>query len=288
MQEIIIWLRSIELLASKLYLEAACSLDGDQRYSSFLLRLSEDESWHYHIIGSAAQYLAENNIHPKSAIRVDVDTKREVEIPFHQLSGLLSNKKLTKKDLVDCIVKAEFSEFNCVFLYVVKTLGEVSHAFQHVAATIETHEKRIREFLEEVPEGRKVLSDDFNLPHIWNRKILVVEDEPTIREVLSESLKNLGSITTAADGQEGMAILHNNFFNVIISDVHMPKMSGIEFYQKAVSLNPAFNRQFLFVSGDISPETSSFMQTHHLLCIEKPFSLKRLTGLVQEIMDKTL
>jgi len=288
MQEILIWLRSIELLASKLYLEAACSLDGDQKYSSFLSRLSEEESWHYHIIGSAAQYIQENNIRPRPAIQVDAALKREMEIPFHELSGMLANKKLTKKDLVDCIVKAEFSEFNCVFLYVVKTLGEISNAFQHVAATIELHEKRIREFMEEVPEGRTILQDNFNLPRIWNKKILVVEDEPTIREVLSESLKRWGAITTAADGQEGLTILQKNFFNVIISDIQMPKMSGIEFYRKAVALNPGLNRQFLFISGDITPETSAFMQANHLICLEKPFSLKRLGGLVQEVMDKTL
>lgn len=80
------------MLASKLYLEAACALDGDQKYSSFLLRLSKDEGWHYHIIGSAAQYLQENNIHPKPAMQVDADLKRELEIPFHQLSGLLAKK----------------------------------------------------------------------------------------------------------------------------------------------------------------------------------------------------
>ncbi|TFG95498.1 MAG: hypothetical protein E4H13_13340, partial [Calditrichales bacterium] len=157
MQEIIIWLRSIELLASRLYLEAACNLDQDQKYSSFLSRLSEDESWHYHIIGSAAQYLLENNIFPSPAIQVDADLKREVETPFHELNGLLTNKKLNKKDLLNCIAKAEFSELNCVFLYVVKTLGEISNAFQYVAATIETHDKRIRDFFAEVPEGRQII-----------------------------------------------------------------------------------------------------------------------------------
>jgi len=288
MQEIITWLRSIELLASKLYLEAACSLDGDQKYSSFLARLSEEESWHYHIIGSAAQYLQENNIRPKPAIQVDAALKREVEIPFHELSGLLANKKLTKKDLVECIVKAEFSEFNCVFLYVVKTLGEISNAFQHVAATIEIHEKRIREFLEETPEGRAIIQDDFNLPHIWDKKILVVEDESTIREVLAESLKRLGAVTAAADGREGLALLEKNFFNAIVSDIKMPKMDGIEFYRKAVAANPDISRHFLFVSGDITPEDGAFMQANHLLCLEKPFSLKRLSGLVSEIMEKAL
>jgi hypothetical protein len=128
-------------------------------------------------------------------------------LPFHQLSGLLANKKLTKKDLVDCIVKAEYSEFNYVFLYVVKTLGEISNAFQHVAATIETHEKRIRSFLNDVPEGRAVIRDDFDLPQIWNKKILVVDDEPTIREIISETLKKIGAVTTAADGREALAIL---------------------------------------------------------------------------------
>lgn len=104
--------------------------------------------------------------------------------------------------MVDCIVKAEFSEFNSVFLYVVKTFAEISNAFQHVAATIEVHEKRIRDFLKEVPEGRKAIKDDFNLPHLWDKKILVVEDESTIREVLSESLKKMGWLQPRPAGRK--------------------------------------------------------------------------------------
>jgi CheY-like chemotaxis protein len=75
---------------------------------------------------------------------------------------------------------------------------------------------------------------------------------------------------------------------VIISDIGMPKMSGLEFYRNAVALNPTLKRQFMFVSGDVAPETRSFLQANHLLCLEKPFSLKRLAGLVREIMEKTL
>jgi CheY-like chemotaxis protein len=288
MREMILWLRSIELLASNLYLEAACNLTDDPKFSSFLSRMSTDETWHYHVIGSAAHFLLENDIHLKSAIQLDVDLKQEVEIPFHELSSLLSKHKLTRKKLVDIIVKAEFSELNRVFLYVVTTLAEISSAFQHVAATIETHKKRIVKFLENIPEGREIIDKNLHLPRIWNEKILVVEDLPAIRNILSETLKSFAEVHTAADGQAGLELLKNNFFNAVVSDIAMPRMGGIEFYQKAVALNSNFKRNFLFISGDITPEIGLFMRTNNLICLEKPFSLKQLAGLIQEVMDKTM
>lgn len=102
MHDIITWLRSVELLACKVYQDAADRMIDDQKFSSFLSRMSEEESWHYHIIGSAARYLLENDIQSKLAILIDSDIKREVEAPFHELIRILSNEKLTRKDVVDC------------------------------------------------------------------------------------------------------------------------------------------------------------------------------------------
>ena len=91
MKKIINWLRSIESLASKVYLEASHQLENDQKFSSFLSRMSEEETWHYHIIGSAAQHLLENNEDPISAIQIDDDIKNEVEFSFNELYVINDN-----------------------------------------------------------------------------------------------------------------------------------------------------------------------------------------------------
>jgi len=67
--------------------------------------------------------------------------------------------------LVDCIVKAEFSEWNSIFLYAIRLVRGFSTDFQHVAATIEAHKKRIQIFLEDLPEEMMPPDNLINLPN---------------------------------------------------------------------------------------------------------------------------
>lgn len=65
-----------------------------------------------------------------------------------------------------------------------------------------------------------------------NRTILVIDDEPDIREVLAKRLKSLEwNVLTAENGQEGLDVLKENKPDVILLDVMMPVMDGFEFYK---------------------------------------------------------
>ncbi|MFH2218347.1 MAG: response regulator [Pseudomonadota bacterium] len=288
MKTIINWLRSMEMLASNVYMEAADQLDKDQEFSAFLSRMSDDEAWHFHIMGSAMMFLEETKETPLPAIRIDSDIKETLELPFKDLYEAISKKSITRKDVVDCIVKTEFTEWNSIFVYVINTLQKRTAMFQHVAATIELHKEKAIKFLESLPEDLRVSGDTWRLPDIWDKKILIVENETAVRELLSDVLKGMGQIETAANGQEGLDKIFRDFFNVVISNTDMPVMDGIEFYQKAVAANPNIHRQFLFCTGDMEPEARKFLKESNLPHLEKPFSLRALNRIVQEMMEKTL
>jgi CheY-like chemotaxis protein len=288
MKAIINWLRTVEMLASNVYLEAAEQLNQDQEFSAFLSKISDEEAWHFHIMGSAMTFLEETKKVPQAEITIDSDMKKKIELPFKELYESITKKTITRKDVVDCIVKTEFTEWNSIFIYVIKALQKETNMFQHVAATIESHMEKAIKFLKSLPENLKVSDDVWGFPNIWNKKILIVEDETAIRELLSDVLRGMGHIETAANGQEGLDKVNKDFFNVVVSDIGMPIMNGIEFYQKAVENNPHFNRQFLFCTGDITPDVRKFLREHHLPHLEKPFSLKVLSRTVQEMIDKTL
>jgi CheY-like chemotaxis protein len=288
MKRIINWLRTMEMLASNVYLEAAEQLAQDQEFSSFLSRMSDEEAWHFHIIGSAMAFLEETKEMPQAAVTIDADIKKELELPLMELHETIKKKTITKKDVVDCIVKTEFTEWNSIFVYVINVLQEKTTMFQHVAATIESHKEKIIQFLTNLPEDLKISDDVWRLPDIWDKKILIVEDETAIRELLSDVLKGMGRIETAANGKEGLKKTNKDFFNVVVSDVDMPIMNGIEFYRKAVEKNPNFYRQFLFYTADITPDVRKFLHEHNLPHLEKPFALKALSRTVQEMMIKTL
>ena len=59
-------------------------------------------------------------------------------------------------------------------------------------------------------------------------KILIVEDNASIREMLANIFHPFYEVLTAPDGEEGLALVHSEMPNIVVSDVVMPKMSGTE------------------------------------------------------------
>lgn len=61
------------------------------------------------------------------------------------------------------------------------------------------------------------------------KRLLIVDDEPEIREILAEKVANIDAeVTLAADGREALSILKNQTFEAVLSDLSMPYMTGIE------------------------------------------------------------
>ena len=115
--------------------------------------------------------------------------------------------------------------------------------------------------------------------------ILLVEDEPELRNVNAEFLSSLGyAVTCAGGGPEALQILHTaGNIDLVITDVVMPKMSGREFAEQLLQLRP--NTRLLYVSGypdDVVLQSGISM--HGMLYLQKPYSLKELAGKVQILM----
>lgn len=65
------------------------------------------------------------------------------------------------------------------------------------------------------------------------QKILIIEDEDIMRNLLSKKLKGAGyQVSTAKDGQEGMDLLEKEKFDLVLSDIIMPKLGGLEVMER--------------------------------------------------------
>jgi len=112
-------------------------------------------------------------------------------------------------------------------------------------------------------------------------RILAVEDEPEYLEMLSEVMKGLGhSITIAANGQDALAIIERQKIDVIVSDVKMPGMNGIEFHRRLREMPDYRNSPFIFLTGvdDVTQVQAACKKDCDLL-LQKPFPIDKLLRL---------
>jgi CheY-like chemotaxis protein len=76
----------------------------------------------------------------------------------------------------------------------------------------------------------------------------VIDDEDDVRKVVAETLEDFGhSVSTAADGPEGLSILEKEEFDLIVLDFAMPGMNGAEVAEAARRIRP--DQRILFVTG---------------------------------------
>ena len=120
--------------------------------------------------------------------------------------------------------------------------------------------------------------------------LLVVEDEALIRELLAESLGDLGyRVLLAPDGAAAVSLFeaHREAIDLVILDVVMPRLSGPETLSKMTALRPGVKA--LFVSGH-APEAAHLAEVIHTsdcAFLSKPFLLDALAAKVREVLDRS-
>jgi len=117
--------------------------------------------------------------------------------------------------------------------------------------------------------------------------ILIIDDEKAIRKTLSEILSYEGyKIDEAGDGEEGLRKFNEKVFDVVLCDIKMPKMDGLEFLDKAGESNP--DVPVIMISGHGTIETAvEAVKKGAYDYIAKPPDLNRLLITIRNAMDKT-
>lgn len=117
--------------------------------------------------------------------------------------------------------------------------------------------------------------------------ILVVEDEEGIKDLVCEILTNQGYNTiAAANGEEGFKLYKKNKdkINLLITDIRMPKLTGIELYHKVRKLSQEL--PVICLTGyDIDDEAQKLHNDGKIKLLTKPFALKELVFLVKKQLE---
>src|SRR5262249_17915406 len=91
-------------------------------------------------------------------------------------------------------------------------------------------------------------------------------------------------VDTADSGQVALERVLTKEYDVLLSDIRMPNLGGLELYQRLRQLKPELARRFIVVTGDtLSAAVRAFLDETGLPCLEKPFSPEEVRELAAAI-----
>jgi PAS domain S-box-containing protein len=116
--------------------------------------------------------------------------------------------------------------------------------------------------------------------------ILVVDDEEDIRKLLSTILTKSGhTVETTGDVREAAVKMDSISYDVVLADIRMPGMSGVELYNNIKPKHPELKGRFIFITGDTSDaQIRDFLEQNKLSYITKPFDMETLLKQVNRLL----
>ncbi len=115
-------------------------------------------------------------------------------------------------------------------------------------------------------------------------RILLAEDEQAMREYLARALERSGYDVVSVDrGTEAAPLLEREHFDLLLTDIVMPEMDGIELAQKASVIDP--NLRVMFITGFSAVTLRAGQAMPNAKVLSKPFHLKDLVLEVDRVFE---
>ena len=118
-------------------------------------------------------------------------------------------------------------------------------------------------------------------------RILLAEDDDVMREYLARALTSAGYHVTAVDrGTEAVPYVESGTFDLLLSDIVMPEMDGIELAQYCNEISPA--TKVMFITGFAAVTLKANREQPHAKMLSKPFHLKDLVLEVERMFEDAI
>ena len=115
-------------------------------------------------------------------------------------------------------------------------------------------------------------------------RILLAEDDTSMREYLQRALQRVGyEVEAVGCGTEAMPLLEKERFDLLLTDIVMPEMDGIELAQKASAIAP--DMRVMFITGFAAVALKAGKAAPSAKVLSKPFHLKDLVAEVERLFQ---
>jgi len=117
-----------------------------------------------------------------------------------------------------------------------------------------------------------------------NQRILLAEDDDAMRVYLERALVNAGYAVDAVDrGTEALPLLKKTGYDLLLSDIVMPEMDGIELAQRCNEISP--DTKVMFITGFAAVTLKASREQPNAKVLSKPFHLRDLVLEVERVLD---
>ncbi len=284
MQSLADWLKDLEHTACEVYKKAALYFRDNEQLHQFFRYLSNDEAWHYHLMGSASDYYSRNSV--PADIALDDETKRLIMGFFDEIGRQIEAGTLTEEKAMSLVARAEFSEWNDIFLYVVQDLTNRNYEFSFGTSKIQHHMKFIEEHLSSYMHYPDLLEEFGTISPVWKKRILIIEDKKILVTLLASVLRKEGLVEVAWNGEEALQMIRHHSFDLVMSDIRMPVMDGLELFRLVESDYPELIGRYIFHTSESSAEINELAEEHGIPVVTKPSSLSMIRQVVHDVLGR--
>jgi len=118
------------------------------------------------------------------------------------------------------------------------------------------------------------------------RRILVIDDEQSFRHGLTQLLRRDGyTVDTAANGDLALRQLHEQCYDVVLCDLRMPGLDGVDFYDMLSHQHAYLRKRVLFLTGDtLGAESTAFLEQCGQPWVYKPCNAADIRTAIQQML----
>ena len=126
-----------------------------------------------------------------------------------------------------------------------------------------------------------------------SRSLMVIDDDPEIRDMLEHMFRERGfDVVTAADGEEGLRLSRERTPDLMILDIRMPRMNGLEVLATLKRAHPDLPVIVMSAGGEQALDQASVAMFSRIRLgagrlFDKPVSMKALAAAVDELLDQS-
>jgi DNA-binding NtrC family response regulator len=151
---------------------------------------------------------------------------------------------------------------------------------------MQNHIQKISAFVDSLPDSGKYTDKINDIPEVWKRSFLIVEDFEPIRIMLKTLLENEGKVDMVENGNDALKKIAESYYDIVISDIEMPLMNGIEFCKEASKIDPDIIKRIIFCSSAHKDEYMKYITENSIRFLRKPMNITDIRRHVRELISE--